>query len=516
MNHRIAKKRVKMLGAVFLLCAPLATGLADQQAPSPDATSFAQRLHFVPHNAVLAWSWKEPPANPKPSSSDSKQGLFSVTQGLTQIAQQAGLLDGVDPAVKLGFNGIASISTLFEYAGTMVVMPAADLSATNAQLARLRAGLIVQGKGDFSKLEMALRYLIANHTDQNHGTITTIQDKGQPYYVLEDNRLPEGLSICWGPVASHYVLALGQETFKTLSARVREESDGLPKQAWATLARSNPNLDARHVVMADLNAMRTCSRSLSHHLKYFSKVWNSDSVDRVLLQLSWDQPSLEIAATLESRGHARKIRIAGIDTAEGESTKGKDAWHGGMIPEQASSYAVMHLKPELIMDAVTLVHQMLQHPDSRANSTRYWQGLREKAAFEPQRDLYPALQSKFILHDVPQHALQIPMAMTIVIPLRNADHASNRTGTELDNGNAKPLATKRQIEQHLGRLLTVLQEEWREGGSLVQLDQTSDDIWFLHMGLRGPGLKVVDQAIVLSFSPEAVRMACDAMSTSSN
>ena len=40
----------------------------------------------------------------------------------------------------------------------------------------------------------------------------------------------------------------------------------------------------------------------------------------------------------------------------------------------------------------------------------------------------------------------------------------------------------------------------------VQMKQDPDGIWFIHLGIQGPALMVTDRWLIISFSPQAVRL----------
>ena len=93
------------------------------------------------------------------------------------------------------------------------------------------------------------------------------------------------------------------------------------------------------------------------------------------------------------------------------------------------------------------------------------------------------LGGPIIIHNYPLHALRLPLAWTILVPLEG-DSA--------------------RLRSHLDNLLKDLAEEYG-GMAPAKLYCDADGIWSIRFGIDGPALAVTDHWLILSFSPEAVR-----------
>ncbi len=88
-----------------------------------------------------------------------------------------------------------------------------------------------------------------------------------------------------------------------------------------------------------------------------------------------------------------------------------------------------------------------------------------------------------IIHDYPRHALSLPLAWTIVVPVTGDARALRRQLDRLLEAGSRRLA----------------------GNSVLQLRHDADGVWYIQYGLTGPGLVVTGKWLVASFSPYAVR-----------
>ena len=463
-------------------------------------------MRHAPAETLIAWSWLKPPhtrapietddmpaASSHPDQPDTQGRWVAATRGFAQIAQHVGLLDTIDPGIMLVLDALAASTTLSQFAGTAVLLPASNARKSENQLARLRAGVVFEGTDDFSHIELQIRHLIANHTDTDHASITKRLSKGQIVYSLKDDRLPAGTTICWGPVASYYVIAIGTSAFDTIADRVRGLQPGIPASNWEPIDQAGEGRwNQRHLLIADLDAIHARSRGFEQYLHKMARLQDGSGINRLLLALSWDQPSLEMSGLVENRQGVRRLRIAGLQSAphlpppSPEMVAAKE-----LIPDEASSFAIVNLKPPLMVRIAAAAGQLLKHPDDRIPTDAYWQAILNRADVDPWTDIYPYLGNVIMLHDIPRHALDLPFAMTLVIPIQS---------------------NSALLRENLRRLLQVLRNEWQEGGSIIRLSETTDGIWYVHFGVHGPGLTVTDQAVIVSFSPQAVRIARDAMS----
>ena len=111
------------------------------------------------------------------------------------------------------------------------------------------------------------------------------------------------------------------------------------------------------------------------------------------------------------------------------------------------------------------------------------QTLEASAGLSIEKDILSHLTGPVVVHNYPPHALKLPLAWTILVPI-----------------DGDPTA----LRNHLDRFLEVIRQKLLQKNT-VQLRRDSNGVWYIQYGLTGPALTVTDRWLMVSFSPEALR-----------
>jgi hypothetical protein len=167
------------------------------------------------------------------------------------------------------------------------------------------------------------------------------------------------------------------------------------------------------------------------------------------------------------------------------------------IPPDAR-YAIFDVPVERLL--ARFVHGLLalQGAKARANIERIWAEAQDQYGFDAQGGLLAHMGERIVLHNDPPHPLHLPLAMTVLIEIRD-----------------EPATVRQTVETLCGAWRTVLDEAAAKGGAPppFRLQRDEDGVWYLRYGLAGPdwlGLAgpawiVTDRYIILSWSPAALR-----------
>src|SRR5262249_46040354 len=124
---------------------------------------------------------------------------------------------------------------------------------------------------------------------------------------------------------------------------------------------------------------------------------------------------------------------------------------------------------------------------------RWWTGMEAERGLDVDGEILPRLGNELIVFDYPPHPLGIPLALTLAAPIRG------------------PGRVRRAIEAACTAWARRLNENQPSPLLSISVQQAEDGVWYLQAGIVGPALKVTDDAIVLSWSPQALREALAAM-----
>ncbi len=484
------------LGVLLLLPVPRANAL-------PPALTKA-----VPEDMVAAFfvSGPDPAANlPATSQLPSAWALsdapstLQMAAFLTDQAQQLGLLSQMDAHCRAWIDGLAVTSIAFQHPHAVVLL---DIRATprtdgGHQLAGLHAALIIHTRGDNEQIERRIQHLLNTYTNREESVMTSRAILGQEFFTLRDRRLPPWAILAWGQVGDHYVVAIGDQTFERIAGAISDHSPSLAADVW--LSRSGNRLE--HPVAVALyvrfdQLRQNMDASLTAKIARVKTALGLVGAQRGLWTVGYDGPAVMATGALRRAGRDEFIPIAGPELlAQRPAARDRlsNLWDRIYPPKGGSAeqgtlqesffHAVIDCDPSTVLRGVCEAYAAAKSPRAMRSSRAFWRNFEGSAEVSFERDVFSRLGGPVIIHNYPRHALRLPFAWTILIPII---------------GDAAALRT------HVDRLLESVRGQLSEEGFL-RIHHDDDGLWYLQYGLSGPGLMVTDRWLVVSFSPQAVR-----------
>jgi hypothetical protein len=423
---------------------------------------------------------------------DKKRGqeLMVTASLLGQLAGQAGLLAKMDPTTHLWIDLItsASVALRYPYTVTLNSISSIALEGQGHRFDNLQAGVVIETGGKHGAIASRIQYLLSQHTNTDETTLTSATESGDIRYTIRDRRLPPWAEISWGPVGTNYVLAIGKGAFDPIAAAVRDRNRSLAASDWCKDAlRSAANGVAAKALYIDFAEVKGVADALfATKVDRVQSALGLDGVTRSLFRWRYEDRSVEIDGVFD-RNHRLVYRTFASRRFLGDI--GDDA-----IPEGASRYAVLDCKPAALLDAVSAAYLSARSPENREEVAAYWRSINDRAGVDPQEDIFALMDSRVVVHNHPLHALGIPFAVTIAVPLKS-----------------DPDLLRRRLDNWFEELRRELDEV-----STVGLARDPSGIWYLHAGLQGPAMTVADDWLLISFSPSAVRDNAALLSNSAN
>lgn len=468
----LAKKtwqsRLAYLAGLVIACASSARA---------DVESLAK---LVPSD-VLAAYLVDVPTTP---AAEAKSNSFEIATVLIDQAFGLGFFKSLDTSIRGWLDAIAGVSAVIAHPHAVILF---DIQATGDEdeshhVSELKAALVMRTGGNNKAIERRIQHLLALYTNQTESTLETFQVDNHMIHRLVDRRLADWVVMCWANVGDYFVMSLGEESIHRVLAPLQSQSATL----WSdsTFRQGVDALAANHslvTVLLRFDAIRKKSPHLGNKLTYVQAALGMAGCEQGLWTGGYSGRSLEIRQCLRCNGKENVAVIASTTYLRGPAESS--------LPEAAHTFAAIGIEPKIWFERIRGAYLAARSRKNASESRAYW-GEVEKGAGFRFADLFSHLGSPIVVHDFPEHALRLPPAWTVVVPIQ---------------GEAK------LIRQELDQLFFFWQKKLE--GQAMALAKTDDGIWFLKVGLEGPAATVTDSHLVVSFSPHAVRQNLELLGT---
>ena len=425
-----------------------------------------------------------------PDHTDNADGNWSAIGVLAFLADQAsrkGLLAKIDSTCRLWLDVFTSWSVVSEQPAALVLLDITGKQRTDGghELAGLRAAVILHTRGHNERIERRIQYWLTVHTNDEHSKLTVQSHDGGTTFRLRDRRLPSWATFSWGAVGEYYILAVGSDAHRSVTEVLAGRAKSLARDPWfaASLDRvrhARPR-SAWYVRAEKLG--RRGDPQLARKIDNVQKALDLGGAQRGLWTVSRKGRSIEISSAVRRNGDDEAGVLASDSLLHGVDRT--------IIPDDASGFAVLDVDPSALVARVRDAYLAAKSPPAQESARAFWHEVEVQSGLSIEADILPLLRGPVVIHDSPRHPLRLPLALTILVPVRE-DPAALRV--------------------RLDRLLSVGQHALGDSGAL-RLIRDQDDVWYLDFGLAGPAVLVTDRWLILSFSPSAVRQNAKHLAT---
>lgn len=362
------------------------------------------------------------------------------------------------------------------------------------RLKHLEAFVMLRTNGENTAILEHLNRIVGRYTNTDVARLESPTTHGASYQRLVDSRLPEWAVWEWGQLGDDYVICFGRGTFDKVASTHSGDAPSLSKDPWYARAQANLVTD----------------RTLAHWFIGFDRVAkrlgeiSQPRVDRVLAHLQ----ASEITRDMWVVGlHDRALSWSRVYQRNGDNVVRRysdpAAYTADMlrvIPDGARHYTILNVPSRWLVDSVPQAWIASGSEQSIRQWQSIWNGLEAETGIDLSGYLSNNLGDHVILFDYPVHPLEIPFAMTIAIEIKNP----RAVRTAMD-----------AVMSAWGQYLEAISSKSKSRLSKVNVLRAPDGIWYLQAGIWGPAMKVTDRYMVISWSPEALRQAIEAMNVNS-
>ncbi len=426
---------------------------------------------------VVAVVFASPPAD---ADSKSPPGTaLALTGFLADQAHRLGLLSRIDATSRMWIDGLAAFSVVLEHPHAVVLFDIAATPRTDGghQLAGLRAALVVHTGRANAGVEGRIQHLLNTYTNENQTELSTTPGSAGKVFRLRDRRLPDWAVLSWGAVDGYYIVAIGDGAFPRMAEAIARRAPRLNDDDWFAAAFKRANgLDASVAWQINIGRLRAAADTLLvRKIDGVLGALELRGATRGLWTIGWKGRSIEAVGLVRRKQRDDLLLHAGA--------RFERMLEPNLIPDAASGFAVINHHPRIVLDGAEKAYLASQSPGDREGVDGFWRAIEREAGLSIDKDLYAHLTRPIVIHNAPRHALNLPLAWTILL------HTDGGTDT---------------LRANLDRLLEPVRRRLADQG-LLRLQRDPDGVWYLQFGLLGPAVKVIDDWVVVSFSPQAVR-----------
>ncbi len=470
-------RRIACLALTWLM-PPLSVSAAAQSLPTEDR---ADLFALVPADAVAVVAL-DPPRAASPASSPSTDDL--AAELLVQISRQLGMFLEADETVRVWTDVAAGFVQLVRRPVAFAIL---DIEFDQREdggheLARMNAALLVDTRGSHETVEQQIRHLLNTYTNQEHTKLRRIDGAGgaNARYELKDDRLPGWASLTFGPVGATYLITLGEGAAQRMASCAAQPGTSLAHDAWLTAAARacrKPGIEFR--LFADIERLvQRQPDGFRSRVNTWLHLIDLPETRRLFAVISRDGRVVESTAFVR-QGDADRV----IPIADHEFLK---PWGYDLIPKEATVFTVVDANFRTLPLSIWEAFVSSRTPNTAAMFRETLTRIETESGVRLREDVFARLSDRIVIHDFPVHALRLPVARTIYVPIEKEP--------EIVAGN---------LDRFLAAAARAL-----AGPSAADpspLRRESDGVWYVHMGLQGPAVKVCGHWLVISYSPFAVR-----------
>lgn len=472
--HRAGRRRRTAAIAAVLLASSFGV------RPTFAAQERNDPFMIVPADAVVAVA-----LNPSRVEVDAATAPQDVAvQTILQIARQVGVMLDADGSVRLWTDVAAGLFQLVRYPLATAVLDVRVIERADGghELDRIQSVLVVDTGGRHQPVENLIRHLLATYTNQDRTTLRTLEGDawaaGGVGYELRDDRLPGWAVLTWGAVGTRYVIALGEGAIERLLVCAADPGKTLNRTTWVTEAeRACRRTGTEFRLYADLDRLADGQPAgFRARLRTWLNLLDVPAAQRTFITISREGRAVESSAFIREGDADRLIRIADHAFLK--------PWGYDLIPPEATAFAAADINFKRLPWNCWEAYVASRGPTAAAALRDALTGIEKSSSVSFRDDVLSRIGDQIVIHDFPVHALQLPVARTIYIPIEKDPEI---------------------VAEKLDRFMQALAAATGKPDDPSPLRREPDGLWYWHFGLQGPAMKVCGNWIILSYSPFAVR-----------
>lgn len=501
------------------------TPSAHQAIASTSSQSSETQIHPSTLTVVDPWSAIDrdavalvrlgPATPPKPDApqADDAGSASLLTQITLLLSRQLGIVLEGNERLRLFSDITAGVVQLFRYPLTLAVLDVrvAPRPDGGNELSEIQMALLVDTGGPTNgrthPVQQQIQHLLNTYTNKDHARLSTRDVQGRTLYELADDHLPGWARVAWVDMGASYIITFGDKAMQRVLDTLGQDPKALGADDWVREAQRACRCTGPEMTWyVNVDALRRAQRrdagtGFLERVDAVLGFCHLSGASRMYGVISRDGRVVESSLFVRQLDQNRLIRIADHEYLK--------EWGYDIIPPEATVFSVVDARFSTLLPDLWEAYVASFGPAGSANLRQALADV-EKESGVTARELFAGLSDRIIIHDFPRHALGLPIARTILVPLRGVAQAGAvetpgkgaSSGADMPSGAPQDSAA---FSARLDRFMGALSKRLQSGGAFWTLQHDPDGVWFVHFGLEGPALAVSGRWLVISYSPFAVR-----------
>jgi hypothetical protein len=458
------------------------------------AADAREPIDLIPADSLLCWYGRPTP------DEGARNEQPSTLQTLVELG--ARLAGGpLDSGIQLNVRMAEMFGLMLHYPHAVALVDArAKPTATDAsarRVDRLRFALVVQVGEQTEPFLRIIQKAVNEQTNSGAATLVNARAGRWSYQELRDQRLPDWAAIAWGQIDRHFVLTVGPNVWQSIAAVAQGEQPALTSDPWYAVARAKQRRTAFvEIFVAAAEIQTRLDPFVDGRAGDFFRAWDAGNLRQAHWALGFEERALYCVAHLRLGSAGDEAQESTVRRVYADP-ENRDPHLLAAIPPGAR-YAIFDVPADRILARFFRGVLAIQGARARANIERLWAEAQAKHGFDAEHGLLAHLGERIVLHNDPPHPLHLPLALTVLIEIRD-----------------EPATVRGTIEAICSAWRAALEEVVAKNGAPppFTLHRDDDGIWYVRygvggsgwLGLAGPAWTVSDRYIIASWSPAALR-----------
>ncbi len=447
------------------------------------ASAIPDRLLRATPQEIIAALYLEPDA-----TSDTEGTPAEMLIGALDRARGMGLFGELESDTRLIFDLLNCWPVLHRYPRAYLLhdIGLRRLETGGNRLDRLAMSLVLQTGSDTTALRRLVQQFLNSYTNEDSGRLEKVTIAGHSFHRLTDSSVPSWVVWEWGQVDDLFILSIGAGSSERILRALAGDGPTLLSDTWfQTGHRQTKGTAARFELYVNVASLQErIGESAQDRFRAVVDSLDLRSSEKSIWTIGTEGRVYTCYAYHRKDGADMLARISDPRTYRAE--------HKELIPAEAKSYTILNTDCAALVRRIRSTYLATLRLEKRFELIRSWDTLARTQKVNFEAEVLKQLGSHVIIHDHPQHPLGLPLMRTILIEISGD---SDRVRRALD----------RTLE-YCASLLEVAAAKRKMPAISLALRHAPDGIWYIQYGIYGPAITVADGWLVISYSPEAVRV----------
>ncbi len=447
------------------------------------ASAIPDRLLRATPQEIIAALYLEPD-----TTADAEGTPGEMLIGVLSRARGMGLFGELESDTRLILDLLHCLPVLHRYPRAYLLhdIGLRRLETGGNRLDRLAMSLVLQTGSDTTAVRELVQQFLNSYTNEESGRLEKVTIAGHSFHRLTDSSVPSWVVWEWGQVDDLFIVSIGAGSSAQILRALAGDGPTLLSNDWfQTGHRQTLGTAARIELYVNVASLQErIGEGAQDRFRAVVDSLELQASEKSIWTIGIEDRAYSCYAYHRKDGADLLARISDPRTYRTE--------HKQLIPAEAKTYTILNTHCAALVRRIRSTYLSAQRLEKRFELIRGWDTLARTQKVNFEGDVLRQLGNHVIIHDHPRHPLGLPLMRTILIEISGD---AGRVRRALDR-------TFAYCASHLD----IVAAKKKLPAISPVLRYTPDGIWYIQYGIYGPAITVADGWLVISYSPEAVRV----------